>query len=145
MIYTIGYANVSIEDVERIMSEKRIAFLIDVRSHPYTRRSDKFAFNRNRLEERLGASYLWLGGLLGGKNGPVKDSGIDSLIKIAYGNGPVDVLIMCAEAHPCDCHRYYEIGLKLALRGVQAAHLFDGAELTTSELKEVCDARKKGR
>jgi uncharacterized protein (DUF488 family) len=135
-IYTIGYQGMSIEELGEAMARYDIDRLIDVRSKPYSRNT---SFNRNRLIESLGASYLWKGDVLGGF-AKIKDDAIEWLAAQED-----NVLVMCMERHPCDCHRQTEIGLRLLGLGVDAVHLFEGQALHTERLKEICDERHKER
>ncbi|MEW6115649.1 MAG: DUF488 domain-containing protein [Nitrospirota bacterium] len=141
MIYSIGYQKRKLSEIVSVMEEKDIDLLVDVRSVPYSRKPE---FNRNRLQEALGSRYEWMGEVLGGKKGPAKEIGIKKLLFL-HGQGR-RLLLMCMEHHPCDCHRLYDISRRLAKRGVEVVHLFDGHEQTTDELsEEACNERKKDR
>lgn len=136
MIYAIGYQKMTLGNLLSIMEAKDIRLLADVRSIPYGR---KHEFNRRRLEAALGNRYVWKGDLLGGKYGPAKAEGLKWLIETGEKE---NVLIMCMEGHPCDCHRLYDIARRLGLRGVDVVHFYDG-EKTTKEMEVICSERKK--
>ena len=137
MIYSIGYEKTTIEELTKIMEERNIQVLIDVRSRPYSRRSDKYEFNKNRLSARFGKRYEWHGEDLGGLHGPATKEGIQFL---KWENeGPRDVLIlMCLENNPRDCHRYQDIGVRLIKAGIDMIHLYKLAgsfvQETTSQI-----------
>lgn len=144
MIYTVGYEHNSIVVIDMFMKEKKIDLLVDVRSHPYSRNPLKYEFNKNRLQERLEEEYLWIGDLCGGKSGkPVSEKCITRINEnLHYGRG-FNLLLMCMENHPCDCHRMYDISRRLMRKGVEVIHLFNRQEKTTAELtEEYC---KEGR
>jgi uncharacterized protein (DUF488 family) len=142
MIYTIGYQRNTIEDIERIMTAKNIGLLVDVRSVPYSRNPAKREFNKNRMLQRFcGSCYFWLGEICGGKKGPVGSACIRKLLELATKE---DLLLMCLENHPFDCHRYYDIGKRLLDPGrVDAVHIFDGTMVKTSVLMEAQRCQKK--
>ena len=146
MIYTIGYQAITLKELLSTMKEKGIDLLVDVRSVPYSRLPEKYEFNRNRLSEALGKRYVWKGDFCGGKHGKAKEKCMLDLIDMERDK---DIMLMCMESHPCDCHRFYDIGLRLLLKGIESHHLISGGgvrtEYTTTELKEVCDARRKGK
>jgi uncharacterized protein (DUF488 family) len=136
MIFTIGYQKLTVERLVQIMDEKKIAVLVDVRSVPYSRKPD---FNRKKLEKILGPRYAWLGDILGGKFGPAKPQGIDKLLELVP---QFPVLVLCMEDNPCDCHRYWDIGIRLLDKGIDAVHIHGTKELRTSELLTSCDEGK---
>ena len=129
MIYSIGYARMTPEDLEKTLRDHKIDLLIDVRSVPYSR---KPGFNRKRLEEQFGLKvYIWKGDILGGKFGPVQEAGIDYLLRLDKEGKQI---LMCLENDPRDCHRYQDIGVRLLEHGIDVVHLHDGIEETTSEI-----------
>lgn len=131
MIYSIGYARMTPQDLEKTLRERKIDLLIDVRSVPYSR---KTGFNRKRLEEQFGLEvYIWKGDILGGKFGPVQEGGIDYLLRLDKEGKQI---LMCLENDPRDCHRYQDIGIRLLEHGIDVVHLHDGIEETTSEILE---------
>jgi len=143
MIYSIGYQRVTLAQVTKLMDEKGVNLLIDVRSYPNSRHPSKHEFNRNRMETSLGTRYQWLGDVLGGKHGPAKEAGIDRLVALSE-KGNHTLILMCMEHDPCDCHRLYDISRRLLKRGIDVIHLVDGHEHKTSEVtEEVCNDRKR--
>ena len=67
-IYTIGYGSRSINQFIRVLKEHAIAYLIDVRSTPYSRYKPEFS--KQELGRRLqkhGIRYLFMGDVLGGQ------------------------------------------------------------------------------
>jgi len=132
MIYSIGYERTTIEEITRIMKEHNIDTLIDVRSRPYSRRPDKYEFNKNRLTARFHDRYLWRGNQLGGLPGPATEEGIAFLTREeSAGN---ILILMCLENNPRNCHRYQDIGVRLLKSGIDVVHIHDGIEEKTSEI-----------
>jgi uncharacterized protein (DUF488 family) len=138
MVYTVGYQSITLDDFAHIVELIRADRIIDVRSVPHSR---KRGFSRKALIERFGELYIWKGDVLGGRS-DIRSQAIEWLRE---QEGVT--LLLCMELHPCDCHRYYEIGLRLREHGVEALHFLEGRAVTTTKLKEICDerdARKKG-
>lgn len=150
-LYTIGYGAREIDDFIATLHRYNIAYLIDVRSRPYSRY--KPDFSRERLEEHLGAAnirYVFMGDTLGGlpedptcydEAGKVdyakvaeRDfflAGIERLAK-AQSQG-LPVTIMCSEGKPQNCHRSKLIGKTLTRRGIPVAHIDETNELIGQE------------
>jgi hypothetical protein len=66
-IWTVGHSNHDFERFADLVDHHRIAFLLDVRSYPYSRFAPHF--NREQLQATIGArgiSYVFLGLALGG-------------------------------------------------------------------------------
>lgn len=122
-IYTIGYGARDITDFIAVLQANQIAYLIDVRSKPYSRY--KPDFSKQALENHLQAAnirYVYMGDTLGGM--PDDPDCYDADGKVVYdkvaqktfyqeGIGrlqdawqkQLSVAIMCSEAKPENCHR----------------------------------------
>ena len=131
MFYSIGYERITIKGLLRIIRQKKIDRIIDVRSAPYARHPDKYEFNRNQMRVMLGEWYLWKGDILGGKYGPASEEGILWLIELPPWPG---FLLMCVEYDPRKCHRYYDISKRLLHAGIDVIHLYGPEEILTSKL-----------
>jgi uncharacterized protein (DUF488 family) len=146
-IYTIGYGAREIDAFIAVLQRYGIAYLIDVRSSPYSRY--KPDFSRERLEEHLrraGIRYVYMGDSLGGR--PADPTCYDSeghvdyakvvqrdfylagieRLATAYSQG-LAVSIMCSEGRPENCHRGNLIGKTLAERGLSVAHIDENDDL----------------
>ncbi len=150
-IYTIGYGAREIADFIAVLQRYDIAYLIDVRSRPYSRY--KRDFSKEPLEEKLreaGIRYVFMGDSLGGlpddrtcydEDNKVdyakvveRDfflAGIERLTK-AQSQG-LTVTIMCSEGKPEQCHRSKLIGKALARRGLPVAHIDENNELISQD------------
>lgn len=124
-----------------------VAYLLDVRSRPYSRY--KPDFSREALEAHLreaGIRYVYMGDTLGGRpddpacygsEGKADYAkiaersfylaGIDRLAS-AQAQG-LAIAIMCSEGKPESCHRSKLIGKTLAARGLPVAHIDENDEL----------------
>lgn len=127
MIYTIGYQNLTLKQLNHLMYEKDISLLVDVRTKPYSRKAE---FNQKNLKKYLDDKYLWLGHTCGGLTGkPVPEKCLKEIISLGDGR---NIVIMCMENYPCDCHRFLDIAMRLHKKGVETLHIFDGKAGTTA-------------
>ena len=139
--YTIGYGARDIDAFMAALRRYNIAYLIDVRSQPYSRY--KPDFSKDALEEHLrrgGIRYVYMGDTLGGRpddptcydaEGKVDytavtqrdfyQAGIERLTK-AWSQG-LTVSLMCSEGKPEMCHRSKLIGRTLTERGLTVTHI----------------------
>ncbi|ALP54546.1 hypothetical protein Tel_16080 [Candidatus Tenderia electrophaga] len=145
-LYTLGHSNRSLDELIDLLQGAAVVQLVDVRSHPSSRRFP--VFNRNSLKLALqdeGIAYAWLGRELGGRRREKTDSphtalasdgfrayadhmasglfetGMTRLISLA---GHQTVAIMCAERDPYQCHRRM-IADYLWLRDWRIIHLIE--------------------
>jgi len=150
-LYTIGYGARDIDAFLAALRRYDIAYLLDVRSKPYSRY--KPDFSRERLEEHVraaGIRYVYMGDALGGlpadrscydDNNKVDyakvnerefyQTGIERLVK-AQAQG-LAVAVMCSEGKPENCHRTKLIGKTLAARGLPVAHIDENDDLITQD------------
>jgi len=146
-LYTIGHGNRKPEDFLLLLKDLGIEFLIDVRSQPYSKFNPKF--NQNDLKfflERNKIKYVFMGDTIGGRpkdtscydeDGKVNYEilktkkyflqGIDRL-KTAYNNN-INVILMCSESKPCECHRSKLIGRILSAESVVLKHIDEHGKL----------------
>ena len=139
-IYTIGYGARDLEELLSALKANHIQYLLDVRTSPYS--SYKPDFSKNTLRtflEANGIRYLFMGDTLGGQ--PDEDA--------CYTDGKVDyekvsqqqfyrdgierlhkasrlgqqVVLMCSEGKPENCHRSKLIGQTLTNEGIQVLHI----------------------
>jgi len=139
-IYTIGHGNRSLAEFIELLKVYEIAFVIDVRSQPYSRYTPHFA--RASLESSLQEQhirYVFMGDTLGGRpsdqscylnNKPQYDiiqtkpfylQGIARLDKVWQKQ--LYVALLCSEARPQECHRSKLIGNTLVERQIAVAHI----------------------
>lgn len=146
-IYTIGHGSRKAEVFAGLLQEAGIAYLIDVRSQPYSRHHPQF--NRYTLKAFLkdyGITYVYMGDSLGGRptdegcynaEGRVDYSlvrrqdffraGIARL-RTAYEKG-IRLALMCSESDPCRCHRSRLIGMALQEETIPILHIDEKGRL----------------
>ncbi len=146
-IYTIGYGNRNIGDFIELLKLYHIAYLVDVRSQPYSK--NNLEFSKTRLEKNLSENsirYVFMGDTLGGRpadrscydesdrvlydevrNRPFYQAGIERL-KDAW-NQKLPIALMCAELRPEECHRSKLIGITLQQEQIEVIHIDENGAL----------------
>ncbi|MCL4264106.1 MAG: DNA helicase RecQ [Anaerolineae bacterium] len=145
-IYTIGYGARPLPDFITLLQTYQIAYLIDVRSQPYSRHRPEFG--KHALAEHLpaqGIRYVFMGHNLGGKPAdercytagkidyaklaqmPFYQEGIGR-VRQAYAQ-QLPVALLCAEEKPEQCHRALLIGKTLTEIGIPVAHIDEHGRL----------------
>ena len=139
MIYTIGHSNMTQESFIEILKSFKIEILVDVRSSPYS----KFVshFNREDIKRILikkDIRYIFLGDYIGGKprdkkyyqNGNVNyrlismsDRYSEGINKIIELNNKCNIVLMCSEEDPYNCHRHNLITQTLVKKGLNVIHI----------------------
>ena len=149
-IYTIGYGVRTIDDFVAVLRGLEIAYLLDVRSAPYSR--FKPEFSKAELEQRLAAEgirYLYVGDVLGGRPDdpacyvdgkadyaaiaatPAYQAGIER-IRTAFDQR-LHIVLMCSEGKPEACHRSKLIGETLTEAGIPVVHIDEADTPRTQE------------
>jgi uncharacterized protein (DUF488 family) len=149
-IYTIGYGNRSIEDFVEVLQQYNIAYLIDVRSAPYSRYKPEF-IKENLADElhRHGIRYVFMGDTLGGRpdnedcyvDGMVDYEKVKATLRYAGGIQRLQtafaqghcVALMCSEGKPEQCHRSKLIGTTLTERDIPIIHIDENDERQTQD------------
>lgn len=151
-LYTIGYGNRNPEVFLSLLKEFKIEYLIDIRSKPYSKYNP--SFNQNELKRILelnSIKYVFMGDTIGGRptdlscydsEGKVNydaikgkeffQSGIDRL-KTAYSKN-INVVLMCSESKPCECHRSKLIGAVLDIEKITLSHIDEYGNLKDQTL-----------
>jgi len=149
-IYTIGYGARTVEELMAVLQTRQVAFLIDIRSAPYSRFKPEFSKEPlARACQRRHIRYVFMGDVLGGR--PVDPA--------CYTDGKVDydkvkqtaayqegierirqafeqqrrVVLMCSEGRPEACHRSKLIGESLAALHIPVLHLDEDDQPLTQE------------
>ena len=134
-IYTIGYANKSIDEFILCLKKHGIKYVLDVRSEPYSKRFPDY--NQAILSTTLskhGIRYVWFGDYFGARRDEDEvyvDSysldgrfrkqvsfqnvystdffarGVNRIKKALDKN--IKVCFMCSEREPVDCHRFWMV------------------------------------
>ena len=138
-IYTIGHSTHEIENWISLLKRHRIEAVADVRSVPYSRRQPQF--NRENLTDSLkthGIAYVFLGKELGARTddpGCYEDGRVkyrllaetklfkEGMERVRNGSRHKNIVLMCAEKDPLDCHRTILVGRELVRAGANVAHI----------------------
>ncbi len=145
-LFTIGHSNHDLGDFLSVLTNHNVKTLCDVRSRPGSFRFPQF--NREPLEALLTSAGLWyefFGEALGGRpadprayhadgrvdyaarrKSPEFAAGIDRLLELLR---VANIVLMCAEEDPLQCHRFLMICPALLERGVVPVHLRRGGVL----------------
>jgi uncharacterized protein (DUF488 family) len=144
-VFTIGYANRSIEQFIALLRDNSITAVADVRSIPFSRSNPEF--NKDALKQSLdhvGVAYVFLGKELGART---EDAECYSFGRVEYGRLAATSLfqaglnriqrgsltrriaLMCAEKEPFDCHRCILVGRPLSERGLRIVHILGDGQL----------------
>lgn len=144
-IYTVGYGQRAMDDFILLLQHYQIAYLIDVRTAPYSRYKPEFS--KRALDSALGEHgirYIFLGDLLGGRpsdpacyrNGKIDYMAIKektfyqkglARIKTAFTQQQ-RVVLMCSEGKPESCHRARLIGVSLTEADIPVIHIDEEGE-----------------
>jgi uncharacterized protein (DUF488 family) len=147
-IYTIGYGSREIAAFVAALQQYEIAFLLDVRSRPYSRY--KPDFSKPALEQHLKAyqiRYVFMGDTLGGqpdepacyRDGKVDYDAVrdqpffrDGLSRLQEAfQKQVRVAVMCSEGKPEQCHRSKLIGVALTAVDIPVYHIDENDTLVS--------------
>ncbi len=152
-IYTIGYGSRSIEQFVEILQQYKIAYLVDVRSVPYSRYKSEFSKVDLASElQRYGIRYLFMGDTLGGR--PDDKNCYDEAGSVDYAkvkktqfyaegirriqtafNKQQYIALMCSEGKPEECHRSKLIGVTLKDEDIPVKHIdADGTPQSQDEI-----------
>ena len=160
-VYTIGYGSRSIEQFVEALQQHDIAYLIDVRSTPYSRYKPEFSKEALAAElQRHRIRYVFMGDTLGGhpddedcydenwqvdyekvKENEIYQNGIERL-QTAFAQQQC-VALMCSEGKPEQCHRSKLIGASLDKKDIPVAHIDENDEEQTQ--KKVIDRLTGGQ
>jgi uncharacterized protein (DUF488 family) len=145
-LYTIGYGSRTMEQFMAALRAYKLAYVIDVRSAPYSKFKPEFSKATLELAlKRQGLRYVFMGDLLGGQpddpdcyiEGKVDyekvrtkaffQAGLDRL-KAAYEQR-LRAALMCSEGRPEQCHRTKLIGEVLSALGIPVAHIDEDGQI----------------
>ena len=151
-LFTIGHSNHSLENFKKILSDNNIHYVLDVRSIPRARFVPHF--NEKQLSHYLNSinvNYANMGKYFGARQ-PQKlyytetgyldfdrfreselfQTGLKTTLNLLETS---NVLLLCMERDPLDCHRAIMVGRGFELAGIDVKHiLFDSTIITQDEL-----------
>ncbi|MDH3284053.1 MAG: DUF488 domain-containing protein [Acidobacteriota bacterium] len=135
LVWTVGHSDRRPEELVALLASHGIARVVDVRSHPWSRRHPWHG--RTELERSVrdgGIRYTWLGAALGGmrpegfrahQRSDAYQRGLEELIRLAREDVSA---VLCAERDPSHCHRRF-IADDLARSGLVVRHLLGPDEI----------------
>ena len=162
-IYTVGHSNVTLQEFYDLIQVAGINCIIDVRSVPASTYSSQF--NKEPLSNFMKARnvyYLHFGEEFGARrsdslvNGQVnfeeavKTSGFlkgFERVKTGLDKG-LYIALMCSEADPLTCHRFYMVSRFFHDNGYEVMHILPSKEIRSHEELEaemIQDLLKKKR
>ena len=145
-IYTIGYGSRSLEAFTAVLHQHHIAYLIDIRSAPYSRYKPEFGKEAlQAVLQAAGIRYIFMGDALGGRpsdascytEGKVDYEKVKQMDFYQAGIGRIQtafrqqqaVVLMCSEGKPETCHRSKLIGATLTQLEIPVAHIDENDEV----------------
>jgi uncharacterized protein (DUF488 family) len=130
VIFTIGHGAAGFTRISELLAAHRIATVIDVRSHPYSRHAPDFNKDTlSALTSSAGFGYRWMGDTLGGLGeAPDAASFLASLQQVVALARTAPVVLLCAEGDPSRCHRSTVLAPALEHSGARVVHILpDGS------------------
>jgi len=153
MLFTIGHTNHSYEKFLELLRANKITYLLDVRSSPFSRFTSQF--NKDVIADFLkknGVNYNHMGKFFGARP---KDKSLyteqgyldfekarasenfkKGMENVILGlNKGYNIVLMCTEKDPFDCHRAIMVARGFELNGIEVSHILpDGKIITQTEL-----------
>lgn len=155
LLYTIGHSQHEFGYFSNLLKIYDINYLLDVRSTPYSKYAE--TYNKELLSSLLstkGIKYSFMGKFFGARPDNAElynEEGYLDFEKVSYsdlfikGIESVDlglkrgnnIVLMCTEKDPIDCHRAIMVARAFALRGIDVKHILpNGKYQTQQELDE---------
>jgi uncharacterized protein (DUF488 family) len=145
-IFTIGHSSLELAEFLTLLVAHQVKIVGDVRSRPGSFRFPQF--NREPLEACLasaGIQYEFFGESLGGRPADPRAYHADGLVSYEARRGAADflagvdrvielsrmsnIVLMCAEEDPLQCHRFLMICPALLERGATPLHIHRAGDL----------------
>ncbi|HEX9593194.1 MAG TPA: DUF488 domain-containing protein [bacterium] len=145
-LYTAGHGDRSLAELVELLREAGVERVVDVRSHPSSRRHPQFGKTALGMGLReAGIGYLWAGEVLGGlrkERGRSRHTALTSAGFRAYADHmatpefraavdhllgqarPARLALLCAERRPWECHRWF-LADALVVAGARVEHLME--------------------
>ena len=156
MVYTVGHSNYRIDSFLGIISKYRDdrTYVVDVRSVPFS--SNAPQFNADSLKKALravGIHYVHMGKELGARRDELEAYNSDNQVdfirtarldlfqqgiqRIKKGLSlSCNIILMCAEKSPLECHRFALVARNLCEQGIQVNHILGNHEVITQAQAE---------
>ncbi len=149
-LFTVGHSNLDFLQFVKLLQDRPVALLIDVRSQPRSGRFPQFSQpGLDKMIEDAGIGYLFLGEELGGRPDDADAYRQDGVVdyrarrrSYAFHAGVERVLnelqhascaLLCAEEDPLECHRFLMICPELVRMGIRPIHIRKGSRIESQE------------
>jgi uncharacterized protein (DUF488 family) len=142
-LYTIGHSAIEFPTFVTMLRRSEVSLLVDVRSKPQSLRFPHF--DQVELERAVRAEaidYVFLGEELGGRPEDPKAYGSDGIVdylvrrksyafragieRVLQELAKNDLVLMCSEEDPLNCHRFLMICPELVALGLEPHHIRKG-------------------
>ncbi|MCH7740361.1 MAG: DUF488 domain-containing protein [Chloroflexi bacterium] len=162
IVYTIGHSSHTLENFLSLLEDRSIEVVIETRSVPRSGYSPHFSAEplQSALEKN-GIEYRPWGNALGGKpvssrfyddEGYVLYSEIaateefqEALDRIGSEARRKNIVVMCSEENPANCHRHLLISRVLGEMGVEIIHIRGDGSLMSDEEVSAADSDESGQ
>lgn len=155
LLYTIGHSQHEFEYFGNLLKMYDINYLLDVRSTPYSKYAE--TYNKEQLSSLLctkGITYSFMGRFFGARPDNVElynEEGYLDFERMSYSDLFIkgmesvslglergnNIVLMCTEKDPIDCHRAIMVARAFSLRGIDVKHILpSGKYQTQQELDE---------
>lgn len=151
LLYTVGHSQHEFEYFSKLLKKYEIDYLLDVRSTPYSKYAE--IYNKEQLSILLstkGIKYSFMGKFFGARPDNIdlyneegyldfeKVSHSDLFIKgienviwgLERGN---NIVLMCTEKDPIDCHRAIMVARAFFLNGIAVKHILPNGKIQTQQ------------
>ena len=148
-LFTVGHSNLDFLPFVKLLKDRSVDLLIDVRSQPRSGRFPQFSQpGFDKMIEDAGIRYLFLGEELGGRpedEDAYRDGVVDYRARrksYAFQRGVERVwnelqhascALLCAEEDPLECHRFLMICPELVRMGIRPLHIRKGSKIESQE------------
>ncbi len=149
-LYSVGYGSRNILSFIELLKKYNISYLVDVRTKPFSRFNPDFSqANLARQLDSSGVKYVYMGTTLGGlpssdecyTDGRVdyKKTAKSDTFKLGFerlvsASGiSENVVIMCTESKPHECHRCKLIGVELQSAKIDIMHIDEDGVLISQD------------
>lgn len=155
LLYTIGHSQHEFGYFSNLLKIYEINYLLDVRSTPYSKYAE--TYNKELLSSLLstkGIKYSFMGKFFGARPDNAElynEEGYLDFEKVSYSDLFIkgiesvnlglkrgnNIVLMCTEKDPIDCHRAIMVARAFSLRGIDVKHILpNGKYQTQQELDE---------
>ena len=155
LLYTIGHSRHEFNYFSNLLKIYEINYLLDVRSTPYSQYAE--TYNKEQLSNLLsakGITYSFMGRFFGARPDNIElynEEGYLDFEKMSYSDSFIkgmesvnlglnrgnNIVLMCTEKDPIDCHRAIMVARAFSLRGIDVRHILpNGKYQTQQELDE---------